>query len=296
MTPQEIIEEYTGRWNIETTFEEARAYLGLETTRGWCAKTVLRAEPCLLGLYSVVALLYWQLPAEEQEQGAVEWEGKRRVTFSDAITAVRRWLWTDWVFPRAGHGDAFEKLPAAVPADAALRSGPRCLSAVRKLRLYRSLQKSSSEPLAHHPILGTNGERPRREKSLRRSCDDVQSGDRTGVTGGGTMKPSHRPINRRQLLQIGGVGALGLGLPRLLRAAAPRSSDKSCIFIVQYGGASHIDGFDPKPDAPEGVRGPYQTHRHERPRRPRRRAAAAPRAVGRPLLPRSVDEPRQRRT
>ena len=113
MTPQEIIEEYTGRWNVETTFEDARAYLGLESTRGWCARTVLRAEPCLLGLYSVVALMYWLLPAEEQEQGAVEWEGKRGVTFSDAITAVRRWLWAHWVFPRAGHADAFAKLPEA---------------------------------------------------------------------------------------------------------------------------------------------------------------------------------------
>jgi hypothetical protein len=111
LTPQEIIEEYTGRWSIETTFEEARAYLGLESTRGRCARTVRRAEPCLLGLYSVVALMYWQLPAADQDQGMVDWEGKEMVTFSDAITAVRRWLWTHWVFPRAGHAEAFAKLP-----------------------------------------------------------------------------------------------------------------------------------------------------------------------------------------
>src|SRR5262249_32955197 len=40
MSPQEILERYTERWNIETTFQELRAYLGLETTRGWCAPTV----------------------------------------------------------------------------------------------------------------------------------------------------------------------------------------------------------------------------------------------------------------
>jgi hypothetical protein len=113
MTAAEIIEAYTGRWNIETTFEDSRAYLGLESTRGRCARTVSRAEPCLLGLYSVVALLYWLLPPAAQEQGVVAWEGKATVTFSDAITAVRRWLWTQWVFPRAGHGDTFAKLPAA---------------------------------------------------------------------------------------------------------------------------------------------------------------------------------------
>lgn len=113
MTPQEIIEEYTGRWNIETTFEDARAYLGLESTRGRCERTVGRAEPCLLGLYSVVALLYWLLPAADQDQGTVEWEGKQTVTFADAISAVRRWLWTHWVFPRAGHAETFAKLPQA---------------------------------------------------------------------------------------------------------------------------------------------------------------------------------------
>jgi hypothetical protein len=111
LPPAEIIERYTQRWNIETTLEEMRAYLGLETTQGWCPKTVLRAEPMLLGLYSVVALLYEQLPAEAQEQRTVDWPGKRSVTFSDAITAVRRWLWITWVFPRAGHEGAFAKLP-----------------------------------------------------------------------------------------------------------------------------------------------------------------------------------------
>jgi hypothetical protein len=111
MTPQEIIERYTQRWNAETTYEEIRAYLGMETTQGWCQNTVLRAEPMLFGLYSVVALLYWQLPAEAQEQGGVEWEGKSTVTFSDAITAVRLWLWQNWVFKKVGHEGAFSKLP-----------------------------------------------------------------------------------------------------------------------------------------------------------------------------------------
>jgi DDE superfamily endonuclease len=111
LAPQEIIERYTERWNIETTFEELRAYLGLETTRGRCAQTVLRAEPCLFGLYSVVALLYEQLPAAAQAAVGPDWEGKQGDTFSDAITAVRRWLWTDWIFAKAGHAEAFAKLP-----------------------------------------------------------------------------------------------------------------------------------------------------------------------------------------
>lgn len=110
-TAQEIIEEYTGRWNIETTFQEARAYLGLETTRGWKRETVLRAAPCLLGLYTLVSVWYWQLPASVKEDWGVLWTGKEVMTFSDAITAVRRWLWSDWVFATGGHDVAFAKLP-----------------------------------------------------------------------------------------------------------------------------------------------------------------------------------------
>jgi hypothetical protein len=111
LTPPEVVEAYAERWNIETTFAEMRSYLGLETTRGRCERTVLRAEPCLLGLYSVVTLLYEQLPPEAQAEAGVDWEGKSAVTFSDAITAVRRWLWTSWAFGRSCHDCPFSKLP-----------------------------------------------------------------------------------------------------------------------------------------------------------------------------------------
>ncbi len=87
-----------------------RAHLGLETTRGWCEKTVGRAAPCLFGLYAVTALIYAALP-ESGRGGGVRWPGKGHVTFSDALTAVRRWLWQDWVFPRAGGGSAVGELP-----------------------------------------------------------------------------------------------------------------------------------------------------------------------------------------
>jgi hypothetical protein len=111
MSPAAVIASYTGRWNIETTFQELRSYLGLETTRGWCRNTVLRAEPCLFGLYTVVALLYAALPARDARVRVVDWPGKRDVTFSDAITAVRRWLWQEWIFALPGHSEAFQKLP-----------------------------------------------------------------------------------------------------------------------------------------------------------------------------------------
>jgi len=111
LTAQQVIETYTGRWSIETTSQELRAYLGLETTRGWKERTVLRAAPCLFGLFSVVSLLYSALPAGTTAPGAVVYRGKTGVTFSDAITAVRRQLWLEGVFQSHGQAEVFEKLP-----------------------------------------------------------------------------------------------------------------------------------------------------------------------------------------
>jgi hypothetical protein len=116
MTAQAIIEAYTGRWNIETTFQEVREYLGVETTRGWTQNTVLRAAPCLFGLYTVVAAWYADLPARATPDEQLRWRGKAGVTFSDAIATVRRWLWQDWIFARQGHDKAFAKLPASLQA------------------------------------------------------------------------------------------------------------------------------------------------------------------------------------
>jgi hypothetical protein len=113
LTPSAVIGHYCGRWNIETTFQEARSALGLGTTRGWREKTVLRAGPCLLGLYSVVAVLFHALPASKRA-GAVTWPGKATVTFSDALCAVRRWLWAEAILPQAGADAALDKLPTSV--------------------------------------------------------------------------------------------------------------------------------------------------------------------------------------
>jgi DDE superfamily endonuclease len=113
LSPEAVIGRYAWRWNVETTFQEARAHLGLETTRGWCRRTVLRAAPCLLGLYSLVALLFAALPPA-QRAGGVKWPGKGHVTFSDALTALRRWLWSEWVLPQADGGAAVAKLPQHV--------------------------------------------------------------------------------------------------------------------------------------------------------------------------------------
>jgi hypothetical protein len=78
------------------------------------------------------------------------------------------------------------------------------------------------------------------------------------------MHPQPGPsafLNRRRLLQAGSLGLLGLSLPRLLEAGealAAKAQPKSCIFIYQYGGLSQLDSWDPKPNAPAEMRGPYK--------------------------------------
>jgi hypothetical protein len=112
-TADAVVGTYCGRWSIETTFQECRSCVGLETTRGRSRRTVCRAAPCLFGLYSVVAVLYHLLPAAKRS-GAVAWAGKEAVTFSDALTAVRRWIWAEGVFPQAEADAAIAELPAGV--------------------------------------------------------------------------------------------------------------------------------------------------------------------------------------
>src|SRR5687767_6585886 len=72
-----------------------------------------------------------------------------------------------------------------------------------------------------------------------------------------------RHHSRRTILRAGGAGLLGLNPPGLLRAeaekkAAIESRAKSVIFLFQWGGPSHVDMFDMKPKAPDGIRGPYK--------------------------------------
>jgi hypothetical protein len=67
-------------------------------------------------------------------------------------------------------------------------------------------------------------------------------------------------ITRRNFLRVGSLAAFGLGLPDLLRARASASSkdrDVSCILLWLQGGISHIDSFDPKPEAPVEIRGEF---------------------------------------
>lgn len=69
-------------------------------------------------------------------------------------------------------------------------------------------------------------------------------------------------LSRRTLLQAGGLGLLGISPADLLRAeqsGARKQTAKSVILLFQFGGPSHIDTFDPKPQAPAEIRGEFKT-------------------------------------
>jgi hypothetical protein len=69
-------------------------------------------------------------------------------------------------------------------------------------------------------------------------------------------------LHRRQFLRLGALGLGGLTLPDLLRgraAAKQPASRRSVIMICQFGGPSHLDTYDPKPDAPTDIRGEFKS-------------------------------------
>jgi len=93
-TAQDILAWFVSRWQVEVTFEEVRAHLGVETQRQWTDKAILRTTPALLALFSIVTLWTHDLAkAKKLKPRTAAWYPKSVLTFSDAIAAVRREIW-----------------------------------------------------------------------------------------------------------------------------------------------------------------------------------------------------------
>ena len=92
--PVDIVEWFVSRWQVEVTFEEVRAHLGVETQRQWSDTAIGRVTPLLMGLFSWITLVAHLL--EQNNDLSIRqtaWYVKDRPTFSDAISSVRRQLW-----------------------------------------------------------------------------------------------------------------------------------------------------------------------------------------------------------
>jgi hypothetical protein len=94
LTPQEIIEVYIKRWNLEVTFRECRDYLGVETQRQWSDNAIERTTPLLFSLYSLVTIIGNEIyKTKKIESRSTAWFKKRYLTFSDLLIAVRMEIW-----------------------------------------------------------------------------------------------------------------------------------------------------------------------------------------------------------
>jgi hypothetical protein len=93
LEPADIIALYVRRWQIEVTFAETRAHLGVETQRQWSDQAIARTTPVLLGLYSLVSLWACDLLTTTSPPYAAAWYRKNSLTFTDAIGAVRLKIW-----------------------------------------------------------------------------------------------------------------------------------------------------------------------------------------------------------
>jgi hypothetical protein len=110
--PVDILGWFVRRWRIETTFEEARRHLGLETQRQWSDLAILRTTPALLGLFSLVTLWATQLHATRSLlPECVCWYAKQTPTFSDALAWVRHELWTSQTFEFSRDHRTISKVP-----------------------------------------------------------------------------------------------------------------------------------------------------------------------------------------
>lgn len=114
-SPQQIVEWFVQRWQLEVTLREGREHLGVETQRQWSALAIARTTPALLGLFSLVTVLAHRLA----QRGKVltrrtAWYIKPRPTFSDALAAVRYELWRCPTFHTSQANRDIAKLPTTV--------------------------------------------------------------------------------------------------------------------------------------------------------------------------------------
>jgi hypothetical protein len=93
--PEQIVSWFVLRWNIEVTFEEMRAQLGMETQRQWSDKAIARTTPCLMALFSLVCLFAIEmLKSQSLPILSTAWYNKKsEATFSDILAFVRRSIW-----------------------------------------------------------------------------------------------------------------------------------------------------------------------------------------------------------
>jgi len=113
--PKQILKWFIMRWQVEVTFQEVRAHLGVETQRQWSDWAIARTTPVLLGLFSLVTLFAHKMTTRGKlpvRQAA--WYVKPLPTFSDALAIVRQQLWLHVFFRTSDLQDDIQKYSASL--------------------------------------------------------------------------------------------------------------------------------------------------------------------------------------
>ena len=110
--PTQIVEWFVMRWSVETTFQEARTLMGIETQRQWSDRAIARTTPCLLAVFSLVTLMIKRLyPQGKLPIDTTAWYHKTKPTFADCLLLVRRHLWQARFFNTSNQKHDFVQLP-----------------------------------------------------------------------------------------------------------------------------------------------------------------------------------------
>jgi hypothetical protein len=113
--PADILQWFVARWQVEVTFQETRAHLGVETQRQWSDLAILRTTPALLGLFSIVTLWAHDIAQDHAiAPRTAAWYPKTSLTFSDAIAAVRRKLWAQQIYSTSPQNTEIIKISKAL--------------------------------------------------------------------------------------------------------------------------------------------------------------------------------------
>lgn len=109
---KQILLWFRQRWQVEVTFEEVRAHLGVETQRQWSDLAILRTTPALFALFSIVALWAHQLQSHiEFSLPQSAWYDKSLPTFVDALALVRQRFWQTRLFQISSSTTDMVKIP-----------------------------------------------------------------------------------------------------------------------------------------------------------------------------------------
>lgn len=110
-SPREVLDLFSRRWSMETTYEESGGHLGVETQRQWSDPAIFRTTPLLLDLYSFVAL-YVHHNAERLALSPrrAAWYPKPAATFADALARLRHHLWFEYLVTSTGEAEMTDRV------------------------------------------------------------------------------------------------------------------------------------------------------------------------------------------